>query len=626
METPSETTLGSVSVNVSQYKYGTTKPISSDGPSAEDHRMTRELEECLHNNNLYEKKEEQQRRERVLGELHVLVRDWVRDVSVKQGMPEAEANETGTRIFTFGSYRLGVNGPGADIDTLCIAPRHIDRSRDVFGLPDPQTGVSADPNYVLVEILSKRSEVTDLVAVSEAYVPIVKFKWREVEIDLLCACLQMTKIPDNFDILDDTVLRNVDDATQRSINGVRVTDAILRLVPNIPNFRTTLRAVKHWAKMRGIYSNVLGYLGGVAWAILTARICQWYPNAIPSTLLSRFFRIYDQWNWSNPIRLREKNSGNINLGFKEWDRDRSHADARHLMPIITPAYPSMNSTHNVMNSTLRVMKEEIKRGKDIVNNILDQFLSGQQDKSADANGVRVNPWQKLFDPTDFFDRYSYYLSVDIVAADTESQKKWKGFVEAKIRHLIHKLENLPHTQVHPHPQDFTNKPTFKEGCGNTFFIGFKFEVPDKTKNKDKDKPDPSPTGSRVRLTDPVHDWHYNHLHDWALKSPDMEVDYALMKRKELPSYVRKNRKRKSTGEKRRKSDGEDGKKRKSISNGGPGPDQPLAAGTGPAGDANGLLEPPQATDEDKASAKDNVSVTDADSGGVRVTSDKPPGT
>lgn len=67
----------------------------------------------------------------------------------------------------------------------------------------------------------------------------------------------------------------------------------------------------------GIYSNALGYLGGVSWAMLVARTCQLYPNAAPATLVQKFFLVFSQWKWPQPVLLKQPDT--VNLGFPVWD-------------------------------------------------------------------------------------------------------------------------------------------------------------------------------------------------------------------------------------------------------------------------------------------------------------------
>lgn len=122
---------------------------------------------------------------------------------------------------------------GADIDALCVAPRNIERS-DYFSS--------------FFELLKQQPEVTECRTVEEAFVPVIKMNFDGIEIDLLFARLALKEIQDNFDLRDDMLLKNLDPKCVRSLNGCRVTDEILRLVPNIDNFRLALRAIKLWAK------------------------------------------------------------------------------------------------------------------------------------------------------------------------------------------------------------------------------------------------------------------------------------------------------------------------------------------------------------------------------------------
>jgi poly(A) polymerase len=166
-------------------------------------------------------------------------------------------------------------------------------------------------------------------------------------------------------------------------------------------------------------------LGGVSWALLVARVCQLYPNAVPSMLVSRFFRVFTQWQWPNPVMLCAIENDD-NLGFAVWDPRKNPRDRSHVMPIITPAYPCMNSSYNVSTSTLRVIMEQFQFGNKICQEI-------ELNKAS---------WSSLFEPFQFFEAYTRYLVVDIVADDDDDLRLWKGWIESRLRQLTLKVAVL----------------------------------------------------------------------------------------------------------------------------------------------------------------------------------------
>ncbi|PIA33446.1 hypothetical protein AQUCO_04100107v1 [Aquilegia coerulea] len=91
-----------------QRKLGVTDPISLGGPTDFDRIKTQELEKYLCDAGLYESQEEAVSREEVLGRLDQIVKNWVKTVSHKRGFNEQLVHEANAKIFTFGSYRLGV--------------------------------------------------------------------------------------------------------------------------------------------------------------------------------------------------------------------------------------------------------------------------------------------------------------------------------------------------------------------------------------------------------------------------------------------------------------------------------------------------------------------------------------
>uniref|UniRef100_A0A1I8G3B1 Poly(A) polymerase n=1 Tax=Macrostomum lignano TaxID=282301 RepID=A0A1I8G3B1_9PLAT len=461
---------------------GVTCPLSLAEPTEDDLKETRSLEEMMKRMNVFESQEGMEQRSTALISLQALACDWISEVAA-QKCPSQALDGIGGKIFAFGSYRLGVNTRGADVDAVLVSTRFIERHEffDKF-----------------FDRLREHPRCGAAHAVSDAFVPVIKMTFMGVDIDLLFAKLDMATIPDNIDLREntETLLRNLDERCVRSINGCRVTDEILHQVPNPENFRVALKVIRIWAKNRGIYSNAMGFLGGVSWAILLARIAQLYPNAAPNVLIIRFFHVLTRWSWPKPVELCELSPPNLH--FPEWDPRTNIKDQFHLMPIITPVYPRQNSTYNVSISTKQVrcllllvslvqiigslknngrslenksttkvtpnppqvILAELERGRNLTNEIM----------------FKQKSWEDLLEPVNFFDAYRHYVIV-IASSDTaELHLDFQGLVESQLRKLVLSFEhNGAIDRAHVNTESYGRANESEPEHVTKWFIGIEFK-------------------------------------------------------------------------------------------------------------------------------------------------------
>ncbi|KAI2612479.1 Poly(A) polymerase [Hypoxylon fragiforme] len=399
-------------------RWGITAPISTALPTPVETQSTHLLLEELRRQNTFESAAETKKRERVLADIQRIADEFVRRVArEKEPQNEVLVRDARGEVFTYGSYCLGVYGPGSDIDTLVTAPRYVTRDDYFKYFPS------------LLEEMAPKGAVTDLTAVEDAFVPIIKFEYWGISIDLIfsrIATLKQFPPHGQLNLTNNEYLRGLDDRELRSLNGTRVTKEILNLVPEQSTFRLALRAIKLWAQRRAIYANIIGFPGGVVWAMMVARVCQLYPKATSATIVTKFFQIMKAWQWPIPVQLKSMDEGPLNV--RVWNPKVYKSDSYHLMPVITPAYPQMCATFNITHSTMSIIQRELERGFELT----DKIRAGKL------------VWKDLFVKHTFFTTdHKYYLAVISTSTTKEAHKIWSGFIESKVRVLVGDLERLP---------------------------------------------------------------------------------------------------------------------------------------------------------------------------------------
>jgi len=394
---------------------------------------------------------------------------------------------TESKLLTFGSSILGVVTNGSDLDTVLLLPSSISKEKFFSNFS---------------KFLRSNTEgltITSMMAVPDAHVPVLKMVANGLPVDIL-PCQISAKdlnalLASSHSHIDFKLIHSKDLNTPSllALNGVRVGQTLIDsiaagrvinedeqvdtttplAIARLNKFKLSLRFIKYWAKQRGIYSNIMGYFGGVTWAILLVKSC-----LISSTgnspmmdqsddvmeIVCRFFQFCHTWSWGvgNPISLKPLPNGLAQYlstirtpnstptmsslpspdgednGVDDavvvpspssmWDPSVNDSDKKSLMPVLTPIAPYMNSTFNVLVSTQRILIDEFRRASDLCRECRDVA--------------------EICSPHEGMKNFSFKLPIHLhVTPEAGDERKrllfvWKSLVESKLRVLLFHLERI----------------------------------------------------------------------------------------------------------------------------------------------------------------------------------------
>ncbi|KAG7377946.1 hypothetical protein PHYPSEUDO_010753 [Phytophthora pseudosyringae] len=499
-------------------------------PTEYDLRSTNGLMKCVNAVAPLPTPEQLSAKHLVINELQRIVDVWLRrTLDELDGVPadsEFKSTETATLLLG-GSWHLKVGMAESDLDVVAFMPHAV--TAEIFFSS-------------LCEHLGQEASVSDLVARRKAAVPVLSFQLSGVRIDLLFArYAQEQAVPKHLPFLpgdDMQVMRGMDTTSVRSLSVARVASLILELVPNASVFRSCLRVIRLWARRRGLYSNKAGYLGGISWALLVCFVCQMFPRASVASLVHRFFSVLASWRWPTPILVAHPSNGGSTDNV-QWDPQHNIHDRAHLMPIITPGFPAVNTAVNVNVSTLRVLREEFARGQRIMDDLRRRSLS------------HPSSWNQLFTPTEVLVRYDHHVAIELRAPSEEALAEWSSFVASRTRKLVETLQHTPSVaSLHPLPELVRPQgPNANESDAvvGYYFIGYTVNAPPMLQPRRGDRrhsaraPAPRSAGNeelaKSCVASATRYFLATELDTAAEKKPGMEVEITYRSWNDLPSAI-----------------------------------------------------------------------------------------
>ncbi|HEX8627339.1 MAG TPA: poly(A) polymerase, partial [Catenuloplanes sp.] len=305
-------------------------------------------------------------------------------------------------VHVVGSRRLGCALPGADLDLVAALP----------GAVDP-----ADVRARVAAALPQASAVRPVVG---ARVPGLRLRVDGLDVDLVLVGSGAVPPPAAL-----ARRAELGEAVAIALSAVTDARAIVDAVGAEPAFPVLARAVKAWARDRGLDSAAFGGLPGLAWAVLAARTVREAADLPPTGLLRHFFGTWAAWDWRVPVALT------TTADPVAVPVSAATPPGPAPLTILTPSYPVRSCTGQVSSGM-----------SDLVTQELYQAWEGRE-------------------PTPVQVRHRGWAVLTVRAVRGETFEATVGRFRGRVRALLSAIQDSGAADAHAWPRPFESGPELR---------------------------------------------------------------------------------------------------------------------------------------------------------------------
>ncbi|WPJ61484.1 hypothetical protein SMAC4_01794 [Sordaria macrospora] len=312
---------------------------------------------------------------------------------------QARSNQPPLIITPVGSFALGVHTSSSDIDVLAIGPFS---TNTFFSLAIQRLRrASSSPLFSSYQPKILRRIYSSTGTMLELSVNQIKFDLQYCPAAHIASNwprILSTAPPGN-------AVWSLPALTLTKLKAARDLDYLRRTVPDLAVFRTAHRAVRSWAKARGVYAQRFGYLGGIQISVMLARVykalalTQGVTRVGVEELVASFFEEYARFHWGRDMVYDEVCPWFRQKREKGGEKEVYRRTSREAMVVLGWFGPGLNTSGQASVWSVRTLKEEFERAR-------DQLVKEE-----------VRSWKEFLEGSsaaeEFLTGYKSYVKVDV---------------------------------------------------------------------------------------------------------------------------------------------------------------------------------------------------------------------